>query len=115
MSEGLPEIPGYDVEAELGRGGMGVVYRARKRETGAVLALKMIVCGRDATFQDLARFRVEAEAMACLNHPNIVKIRDVGVFEGCPYFALEYAERGSLKQFLRKEPQPPRCLVLLSP
>ncbi len=108
MSLTLPSIPGYDVEAELGRGGMGVVYRVRRQSTGAVLALKMILCGRDATFRELARFRIEAEAMACLNHPNIIKIRDVGVFSGYPFFALEYAERGSLKQVAGGRPQPAR-------
>jgi serine/threonine protein kinase len=108
MSLILPNIPGYDVEAELGRGGMGIVYRVRQQTTGAVLALKMILCGRAATFQELARFRIEAEAMACLNHPNIIKIRDVGVFSGYPFFALEFAERGSLKQVIRGQPQPVR-------
>jgi serine/threonine protein kinase len=62
MNRELPDIPGYDVEAELGRGGMGVVYKARQRTTGTALALKMILCGREATFQELARFRIEAEA-----------------------------------------------------
>jgi serine/threonine protein kinase len=108
MSANLPNIPGYDVEAELGRGGMGVVYRVRQQTTDAVLALKMILCGRDATFQELARFRIEAEAMACLNHPNIIKIRDVGVFSGYPFFALEFAEKGSLKHVMRGRPQPVR-------
>lgn len=102
----LPEIPGYDVDAELGRGGMGVVYRVRRHETGRVLALKMILCGQNASFQELARFRIEAEAMACLNHPNIVKIRDVGVFSGYPFFAMDFAERGSLKQVTRGCAQP---------
>jgi serine/threonine-protein kinase len=108
MSLILPNIPGYDVEAELGRGGMGIVYRVRHETTGAVLALKMILCGRAAGFRELARFRIEAEAMACLNHPNIIKIRDVGVFSGYPFFALEFAERGSLKQVIRGRPQPVR-------
>jgi serine/threonine protein kinase len=101
----LPNIPGYDVEAELGRGGMGVVYRVRHQATASVLALKMILCGRGATFQELARFRIEAEAMACLDHPNIIKIRDVGVFSGYPFFALDYAARGSLKQVAGGRPQ----------
>src|SRR5262245_26457400 len=70
----LPTIPGYDVQAELGRGGMGVVYRVRQQSTGSILALKILLCRRNATFQELARFRIEAEALACLDHPNIVKI-----------------------------------------
>jgi serine/threonine protein kinase len=106
MSQNVPDIPGYDVEAELGRGGMGVVYRARQQTTGSILALKIILNGREASFQDLARFRIEAEALACLDHPNIIKIRDVGVFSGYPFFAIDFAERGSLKQVTGGRPQP---------
>jgi serine/threonine protein kinase len=102
----LPAIPGYDVEAELGRGGMGVVYRVRRQATGEVLALKMIRCVRRPTLQEYARFRVEAEALACLDHPNIVHIRDVGVWGGQPYFALEFAEGGNLRQAIGGRPQP---------
>jgi serine/threonine protein kinase len=102
-----PGIPGYDVEAELGRGGMGVVYRARRHNDGAVLALKMILRGRGASFAELARFRIEAEALACLNHPNIVKIRDVGLYAGYPFIAIDFAERGSLKQAVPRGPQRP--------
>src|SRR5690349_10836043 len=106
MSRDLPDIPGYDAEAELGRGGMGVVYRVRHRASGALLALKMILCNREATFQELARFRIEAEAMACLNHPNIIKIHDIGVYAGYPFLTLEFAERGNLKQHLAAQRPP---------
>jgi serine/threonine protein kinase len=68
----------------------------------------MILCGRGATFQELARFRIEAEALACLNHPNIIKIRDVGVFRGYPFFALDFAERGNLRQLTQGRPQAAR-------
>jgi serine/threonine protein kinase len=108
MGQLLPNIPGYVVQAELGRGGMGVVYRVQRNATGATLALKMILCSQKAAFEELVRFRVEAEAMACLNHPNIVKIRDVGVFAGFPFVALEFAEKGSLRQFAQSKPQPSR-------
>jgi serine/threonine protein kinase len=108
MSDNLPDIPGYEVESEIGRGGMGVVYRVRQRPGGALLALKMILGGRGATFQELARFRIEAEALACLDHPNIIEIRDVGLFAGYPFFALEFAERGSLRRVIERGPQPPR-------
>jgi serine/threonine protein kinase len=108
MSDGLPDIPGYDVELDLGRGGMGVVYRVRRHKDGTVLALKMMLRGRGASFADLARFRIEAEALACLNHPNIVKIRDVGLYAGYPYFAIDFAEQGSLKQAVSRGPQKPR-------
>src|SRR5262249_41189297 len=104
---------GYEVEAELGRGGMGVVYRVRRRATDSVLALKMILSGRGATFQELARFRVEAEAMACLNHPNIIKIRDVGVASGYPFFRLEFGAKGSLRPGIQGRPQPIRWSVEL--
>ncbi|NLY01970.1 MAG: serine/threonine protein kinase [Rhodopirellula sp.] len=108
-------VAGYEVEEELGRGGMGVVYRVRQQATDRILALKMILCGRGASFHELARFRIEAEAMACLNHPNIIKIRDVGVAAGCPFFALDWAERGSLKDLLRKQPsqEPSWCAALV--
>jgi serine/threonine protein kinase len=108
MSDGWPDIPGYDVEAEIGRGGMGVVYRVRRRADEAVLALKMILLGRGASFAEFARFRIEAEALACLNHPNIVKIRDVGMYAGYPYFAMEFAGRGSLIQAISHRPQKPK-------
>jgi serine/threonine protein kinase len=113
MADRFPSIPGYAVEAELGRGGMGVVYRVRQQATGSTLALKMILSGRGASFHELARFRVEAEAMACLNHPNITKIRDVGVASGYPFFALEFAARGSLKQVIQGRPQAVRWSVEL--
>jgi serine/threonine protein kinase len=103
MNRELPDISNYDVEAELGRGGMGIVYKVRQRTTGTDLALKMILCGRDATFQELARFRIEAEALACLDHPNIIKIHDIGVYAGYPFMALEFAELGSLKQFIGRQ------------
>src|SRR2546423_389925 len=94
----LPTIPGYEVEAAVGRGGMGAVYRVRQQATGETLALKMLLFGKQAAFQELARFRVEAEALACLDHPNIVKVREVGIFAGCPFFLMEFAARGTLRQ-----------------
>jgi serine/threonine protein kinase len=102
----LPSIPGYDVEAEIGRGGMGVVYRVRRQATGETLALKMVLCGRGASFQELARFRVEAEALACLDHPNIVRVHEVGVFAGCPFFTMDFATRGTLGQLTRQSALP---------
>jgi len=108
MAERLPDIPGYDVDAELGRGGMGVVYRVRRRKDDVTLALKMILRGRAASFTELARFRIEAEALTCLSHPNVVAIRGVGLYAGYPYIALEYAEHGSLRQVSARGPQKPR-------
>ena len=109
-----PSIPNFDVEAELGRGGMGIVYRARQHATGRLVALKMILCNQDASFQELARFRIEAEAMACLDDPNILKILDVGCFAGYPFVVLELAERGNLKELAAGQPQPARwCAELV--
>src|SRR5262245_21812589 len=103
-NEGV-SIPGHEILGELGAGGMGVVYWVRRHTTGTILPLKMIPCGRDATLQALARFRIEADAMACLDHPNIIQIRDNGLVGGYPYFALEFAERGTLKQLINHHPQ----------
>src|SRR5262245_39137188 len=103
-----PDIPGYRVLGELGSGGMGVVYRARQLEGDRDVALKMILGGRGAHLLELARFRIEAEAVACLAHPNIVLIHDVGVHDGYPYLALEFVSGGSLARRIGKRPQPPR-------
>ena len=64
----------------------------------------MLLVGRDALIEDLARFRNEAQAYACLNHPCIIKIRDVGAVCGCPYLAMDFAENGSLDNFIKKMP-----------
>src|SRR5262245_27350725 len=82
-----PHPPGYELVRELGRGGMGVVYLARERDLNRPVALKMILGGDHAGPQDLARFRGEAEAVARLQHPNIVRIYAVGQWAGRPYLA----------------------------
>jgi serine/threonine protein kinase len=108
MGESWPDIPGYEVQAELGIGGMGKVYRVRRHADGSILALKMILRGRGASFAELVRFRIEAEALSCLNHPNIIKIRQVGFHAGHPFFVMDYAERGSLKQAISQGLPTPR-------
>ena len=104
MEVTIPAIPGYDILGELGRGGMGIVYKAQNLKYDRLVALKMILSGRGAVFLELARFRIEAEAIASLAHPNIVDIHEVGVHLGYPFFVLEYAEGGSLAEKIRAHP-----------
>jgi hypothetical protein len=99
-------IAGYEILDQIGRGGMGVVYRAWQAELRRVVALKMILAGADASPASLARFRIEAEAVARLEHPNIVQVYDVGQREGCAFLALELVHGGSLAQSLAGAPQP---------
>jgi eukaryotic-like serine/threonine-protein kinase len=104
----LPDVPGYEILCRLGRGGMGVVYKARHQKLNRIVALKMILAGEHADADRLARFHVEAEAVARLRHPNIVEIYDIGLANGMPYFALEYLSGGSLKQLFQQGPLPPQ-------
>src|SRR5258705_693478 len=96
--KGLPQVPGYEVEAVLGRGGMGIVFRARHLRLNRLVALKMLLAGAYATPQERTRFQREAEAVARLQNPNIVQVHDVGDIDGRPYFPMEYVANGSLAQ-----------------
>ena len=101
-------IAGYEILGELGRGGMGVVYKARQAKLNRIVALKMILAGAQADPQQLDRFRAEAEAVARLQHPYIVQIHEISEFAGCPFFSLEFVDGGTLAQKLIGAPQPPR-------
>jgi formylglycine-generating enzyme required for sulfatase activity len=103
---GLPQVPGYEVEAVLGRGGMGVVYRARHLALKRTVALKMLAAGHPHP-AERARFLAEAEAVARLQHPNIVQIHEIGEADGRPFIALECVAGGSLAERLAGRPLPP--------
>ncbi|HND52268.1 MAG TPA: protein kinase [Pirellulaceae bacterium] len=97
-----PKVDDYEILGELGRGGMGIVYKARHRHLKRIVALKMI---RDRALADatvLGRFRAEAEAVARLRHPHIVHIHDYGECEAAPYLALEYVDGGNLEPWTRE-------------
>jgi serine/threonine protein kinase/Flp pilus assembly protein TadD len=101
-----PRVPGYEVIGKLGQGGMGVVYKARQLGLNRLVALKMIIGGQQARPDLLARFRVEAEAVARLRHPNILQIYDIGEVDGSPFVSLELLEGGDLADRLAGTPQP---------
>ena len=104
----LPIVPGYELLAILGRGGMGIVYLARQLRLNRPCALKMILAGEHAGPDAVARFLKEAETVARLRHPHIVQIHSMGDHDGRPYLELEYLEGGSLARKLQGRPLPAR-------
>jgi WD40 repeat protein len=102
-----PLPPGYELLGELGRGGMGVVYKARDTRLGRIVALKMVLSGAHAADRDLARFQAEAEAVARLSHPHVVPIFEIGRHAGLPYFTLEFCPGGTLADKVRAAPLAP--------
>jgi eukaryotic-like serine/threonine-protein kinase len=113
LDDAVGPLSGYERLEVIGEGGMGVVFKARQRGLGRVVALKQVrpeaLGGRDA----MARFRREAEAAARLRHPNIVPIFDVGRLDGVPYLAMEYVEGGTLAARLAEGPLDPRAAARL--
>ncbi len=101
-------IPGYEVLGELGRGAMGVVYKARQVSLDRLVALKMIRPEAPAEGEEIARFRSEALAVATLQHPNVVQIYDVGEHDGRPFLSLEYVDGGTLAHKAAGRPMPVR-------
>jgi serine/threonine protein kinase/tetratricopeptide (TPR) repeat protein len=107
--KGLPIIRGYEVETELGRGGMGVVYLARQVRANRLVALKMML--PQASDDERERFLLEAQAIAEIDHPNIIKVYDVAEVDNRPYFAMEYCPGGSLAGRLDGTPWTSRSAV----
>ena len=97
-------VPGFEILGELGRGGMGVVYKARHMRLNRLVALKMVRAGALAGSEELVRFQAEAEAVAELQHPHIVQLHEVGDAEGQPFFCMEFVEGGSLDRRLNGTP-----------
>jgi len=104
---GPPAIPGYDIVGELGRGGMGIVYKVYQVRAKRFAALKMVIPGLEADPTLLQRFHSEAQAVAHLAHPNIVQIYEMGDYNGWPFFSLEFCGGGSLARKLGGTPMLP--------
>jgi serine/threonine protein kinase/WD40 repeat protein len=113
---GMPpgkRVGDFEIIHEIARGGMGVVYKARQVSLPRFVALKMILAGAHATEAELKRFIREANAIASLQHPNIVEVHEVGEHEGNPFFALEFCAGGSLERKLAGDPLPPKQAAIL--
>jgi serine/threonine protein kinase len=107
ISPAPQRIGDYDILAEVGRGGMGVVYKARHRGLHRLTALKMVLAGEFASRAEGLRFRLEAELAARVQHPDIVQVYEIGSYQGRPFLAMEWVEGGSLADRLDGQPWPP--------
>jgi len=103
---GIPTVPGYEIESELGRGGMGVVYKARDVKLDRTVALKIVIGGGHASSAALARFLAEAKAAAAVRHPGIAQVYEFGEHGGLPFLVLEFCPGGTLADKLAGTPLP---------
>jgi eukaryotic-like serine/threonine-protein kinase len=100
----LPQLAGFEILQEVGRGGTGIIYKARQRGLNRIVAIKMLQTGAKTSSTAMERLRAEAKAVARLQHPNIVQIYEVGEHDGQPFLALEFAAGGSLRDHLDGTP-----------
>jgi eukaryotic-like serine/threonine-protein kinase len=104
-----PCVSGYEIVEELGRGAVGVVYKARQIALNRFVALKMLHASWRSDAEQRTRFRKEVETIALLQHPNIVQVYDVGEHEGQPFFTMEFLDGGSVAKHCQGRPQPPKA------